>query len=111
MGHHWTRAYVTNKFVMTNQIEWKFRFDLIQVLTKVLLQNFVHGTTAVLCQKCNVMMFCQELNESENITLNFNCDEKGVIEISSSVSFISLLGNQVWLTPHITWSLILEMFN
>ena len=38
----------TNGFSIAIQIRWKFRFTLISILIKWSLQNFVHGTTAVL---------------------------------------------------------------
>ena len=38
----------TNGFFIAIQIRWKFRFTLISILIQWSLQNFVHGTTAVL---------------------------------------------------------------
>ena len=38
----------TNGFSIAIQIRWKFRFTLISILIQWSLQNFVHGTTAVL---------------------------------------------------------------
>ena len=38
----------TNGFSIAFQIRWKFRFTLISSLIKWSLQNFEHGTTAVL---------------------------------------------------------------
>ena len=41
-------AHFTNVFSISIQIRWKFRFILTSILIKWSLQNFVHGTTAVL---------------------------------------------------------------
>ena len=38
----------TNIFSIAIQIRWKFHFTLISILIQWSLQNFVHGTTAVL---------------------------------------------------------------
>ena len=38
----------TNGFSIEIQIRWKFRFTLISIQIEWSLQNFVHGTTAVL---------------------------------------------------------------
>ena len=38
----------TNGFSIAIQIRWKFRITLISILIQLSLQNFVHGTTAVL---------------------------------------------------------------
>ena len=38
----------TNGFSIGIQIRWKFRFALTSILIQWSLQNFVHGTTAVL---------------------------------------------------------------
>ena len=43
-----TRARFTNGFSIAIQIRWKFRFTLTSILIQWSLQNFVHGTTAVL---------------------------------------------------------------
>ena len=44
----WTGPRFTNGFSIAIQIRWKFRFTLTSILIQWLLQNFVHGTTAVL---------------------------------------------------------------
>ena len=44
----WAGPRFTNGFSIAIQIRWKFRFTLISILMQWSLQNFVHGTTAVL---------------------------------------------------------------
>ena len=46
--HHAPGARFTNGFCITIQIRWKFRFTLTSILIQWTLQNFVHGTAAVL---------------------------------------------------------------
>ena len=41
-------ARFTNGFSIAIQIRWKFRFTLTSIMIQWSLQNFVHGTTAVL---------------------------------------------------------------
>ena len=41
-------ARFTNGFSIAIQIRWKFRFTITSILLQWSLQNFVHGTTAVL---------------------------------------------------------------
>ena len=47
-GCHVPGPRFTNGFSIAIQIRWKFRFTLISILIQWSLQNFVHGTTAVL---------------------------------------------------------------
>ena len=39
---------ITNEFFILIQIWWQFYFALIQILTQRMVQNFTHGTTAML---------------------------------------------------------------
>ena len=39
---------ITNEFFILIQIWWQFYFALIQILTQKMVQNFTHGTTAML---------------------------------------------------------------
>ena len=41
-------THFTNGFSIAIQIRWKFRFTLSSIIIRWSLQNFVHGTTAVL---------------------------------------------------------------
>ena len=45
-----TGSRFTNGFSIAIQIRWKFRFTITSILIQWLLQNFAHGTTAVLHQ-------------------------------------------------------------
>ena len=78
-------ARFTNGFSITIKIRWKFCFTLTPILTQWSLQNFVHGTTAVL--SWHVM--CKHLLRSDGqqrsygkakLPSNLNCRQKNVSE-------------------------------
>ena len=60
----------TNGFSIAIQIRWKCRFTLISILIQWSLQNFVHGTKAVLVVAC--AKICCDLMASNRITARRN---------------------------------------
>ena len=72
-----TGPHSTNGFSIAIQIRWKFRFTLISIQIQWLLQNFVHGTTAVLSLHVQKLLRPdgQQRNSSKaKFGSNLNCE-------------------------------------
>ena len=79
-------AHFTNIFSITIQMWSKFHFTLVQNLTRWSLQNFAHGTTAVLSWHVKILwQSCEQwLNYSKaKFPSNLNCEQNSVSEMGS----------------------------
>ena len=77
----------TNDFSIAVQIRWKFRFTLISILIQWSLQNFVHGTTAVLSWHVQTFVaICWPATElwQGEVSIEFELQAKSVSETGPS---------------------------
>ena len=84
----------TNGFSIAIQIRWKFRFTLISILIQWSLQNFVHGTTAMLSwhvQKFVAIWWpATELQQGE-VSIEFELRQKIVSETDMVFKMVDIL--------------------
>ena len=72
-----------NDFSIAIQIRWKFRFTLISILIQWSLQNFVHGTTAVLSwhvQKIVAIWWPATELQQDEVSIEFELRAKSLVK-------------------------------
>ena len=79
----WPGPRFTNEFSIAIQIRWKFRFSLTSALILWSLQNFVHGTTAVLSWHVQNLLRSdgqQRSDDKAKFPSYLNCGQKPLVK-------------------------------